>query len=47
MNSGSKIDVKKLNIWFGNKHVIRDLDLKIKSNAVTAIIVFQYAPRFP
>jgi phosphate transport system ATP-binding protein len=34
----SKIDIKKLNIWFGDNHVIRDLDLKIKTNAVTAIM---------
>ncbi|PVX24092.1 MAG: phosphate ABC transporter ATP-binding protein [Candidatus Bathyarchaeum sp.] len=38
MNHDPKIDVKKLNIWFGEKHVIRDLDLKIQSNAVTAIM---------
>jgi phosphate transport system ATP-binding protein len=34
----SKIDIRKLNIWFGDKHVIRDLDLKLKANAVTAIM---------
>jgi phosphate transport system ATP-binding protein len=38
MNHDPKIDVNKLNIWFGEKHVIRDLDLKIQSNAVTAIM---------
>jgi len=38
LNKGSKIDVNKLNIWFGSKHVIRDLDLKIQLNAVTAIM---------
>ena len=34
----SKIEARKLNIWFGEKHVIRNLDLKIKANAVTAIM---------
>ena len=38
MNYNSKIDIRKLNIWFGDKHVIRDLDLKIQANAVTAIM---------
>jgi phosphate transport system ATP-binding protein len=38
LSNGSKIDIKKLNIWFGNKQVIRDLDLKIQANAVTAIM---------
>lgn len=38
LNNGNKIDVNKLNIWFGSKHVIRDLDMKIRSNAVTAIM---------
>jgi phosphate transport system ATP-binding protein len=34
----SKIDINKLNIWFGEKHVIKDLDLKLKANTVTAIM---------
>ena len=38
MSYNSKIDTRKLNVWFGEKHVIRDLDLKIKTNAVTAIM---------
>ena len=38
MSYDAKIDIKKLNIWFGDNHVIRDLDLKIKTNAVTAIM---------
>jgi len=33
-----KIDIKQLNVWFGEKHVIRGVDLKIKSNSVTAIM---------
>ena len=38
MSQDDKIEVKKLNIGFGEKHVIRDLDLKIKANTVTAIM---------
>ncbi|MFA5364002.1 MAG: phosphate ABC transporter ATP-binding protein PstB [Candidatus Bathyarchaeia archaeon] len=38
MNNTYKIDIRKLNISFDTKHVIRDLDLKIPSNAVTAIM---------
>jgi phosphate transport system ATP-binding protein len=33
-----KIDIKQLNIWFGDNHVIRGVDLKIKANTVTAIM---------
>ena len=38
MSVDSKIDINKLNIWFGEKHVIKDLDLKLKANTVTAIM---------
>jgi phosphate transport system ATP-binding protein len=38
MINNCKIDVKKLNHWFGTKHVLIDIDLKIKENAVTAIM---------
>ena len=38
MSYNQKLKIKKLNVWFGEKHVIRDLDLKIRSNAVTAIM---------
>ena len=38
MTYADKIDIRKLNIWFGEKHVIRGVDLKIKANAVTAIM---------
>lgn len=38
MSHEDKIDIKQLNIWFGEKHVIRGVDLKIKSGAVTAIM---------
>jgi phosphate transport system ATP-binding protein len=33
-----KIDVKNLNIWFGNTHVIKDISLGIRPNSVTAIM---------
>jgi phosphate transport system ATP-binding protein len=33
-----KIDVKNLNIWFQDNHVIRDVTLGLKSNAVTAVM---------
>ena len=38
MSDADKIDIRNLNIWFGEKHVIRGVDLKIKANAVTAIM---------
>ena len=38
MSYKDKIDINQLNIWFGEKHVIRGVDLKLKSNAVTAIM---------
>ncbi len=33
-----KIDIQDLNVWFGSKHVIKDLDMEIKTNAVTAVM---------
>jgi len=33
-----KIEAKKLNIWFGKNHVIKDLNLNIRKNSVTAIM---------
>jgi phosphate transport system ATP-binding protein len=33
-----KIQTEKLNAWFGNNHVLKDVSLKIKENHVTAII---------
>jgi len=38
LSHDDKIDIRKLNIWFGENHVIRDVDLKIQANAVTAIM---------
>jgi phosphate transport system ATP-binding protein len=33
-----KIEIDDLNAWFGSKHVLRDITMKIKENMVTAII---------
>jgi phosphate transport system ATP-binding protein len=33
-----KVNVKNLNIWFGNNHVIKDMSLGIRPNSVTAIM---------
>jgi len=33
-----KIETEHLNAWFGNKHVIKDVSIKIRTNKVTAII---------
>ncbi len=33
-----KIEARNLNIWFGNNHVIRDLNLGVRKNSVTAIM---------
>ena len=33
-----KIDIQDLNVWFGIKHVIKDINMGIKPNAVTAVM---------
>jgi len=33
-----KIQTEKLNAWFGNNHVLKDLSINIKEDEVTAII---------
>ena len=33
-----KIDMKGLNVWFGSKHVIKNVNMGIKPNAVTAVM---------
>lgn len=33
-----KVQTKKFNLWFKNNHVLKDVDLDIKENAVTAIM---------
>jgi phosphate transport system ATP-binding protein len=34
----TKIDVKNLNIWFSDNHVIKDVNIELKSNSVTAVM---------
>jgi phosphate transport system ATP-binding protein len=38
MNNQIKIDVQNLNIWFDKTHVIKDISLGIRPNAITAIM---------
>jgi phosphate transport system ATP-binding protein len=33
-----KIEIKSLNVWFGKKQVLKDINMKMLENAVTAII---------
>ena len=37
-SSLTKIQTKKFNLWFKNNHVLKDVDLEIQENAVTAIM---------
>ena len=32
------IDVRNLNLWFGNKHVLNDISMRIPKNKITALI---------
>jgi len=34
----AKVEIKKLNLWFKDNHVLKNIDLAIKENAVTAIM---------
>ena len=36
--NNTKIKVEHLNLHFGNHHVLKDINMEIKSNAVTALI---------
>jgi phosphate transport system ATP-binding protein len=38
MNSDYKMESINLNAWFGSKHVLKDVNIGVKTNAVTAII---------
>jgi len=38
MNNNAKIQSIELNAWFGSKQVLKDINLSVKANAVTAII---------
>ena len=33
-----RIQTKKFNLWFSNSHILKDVDLEIKENSVTAIM---------
>lgn len=36
--SKDKIITENLNLWFGNNHVLKDIDIKIEENKITAVI---------
>lgn len=36
--NGVKIKIEELNLWYGDNHVLKDIDMEIKKNKVTAII---------
>jgi len=36
--NGVKINIEELNLWYGDNHVLKNIDMKIKKNKVTAII---------
>lgn len=38
MKHKNKIEVDKLNLWYGSKHALHDLDIKIHENKITALI---------
>jgi phosphate transport system ATP-binding protein len=38
MSSSYKFEIENLNAWFGSKHVLKNINLKIKEKAVTAVI---------
>jgi len=38
MFDGEKIDIRNLNVWFEDNHVLKDISLKIRGNTVTAVM---------
>jgi phosphate transport system ATP-binding protein len=38
MKNKNKIEVEKLNLWYGAKHALHDLNIKIHENQITALI---------
>ncbi|PIF04425.1 MAG: phosphate ABC transporter ATP-binding protein [Arcobacter sp.] len=38
MKNKNKIEVDKLNLWYGSKHALHDLDIKLYKNQITALI---------
>ena len=38
MEKQSKIQVRDLNLWYGENHALKDVSMDIKENSVTALI---------
>jgi len=38
MKNKNKIEVEKLNLWYGNKHALHDLNIELYENQITALI---------
>ena len=38
MGSNTKISVKNLNLYYGEKHALKDVSMEIKEKAITALI---------
>ena len=38
LDGSSKVNIRNLNIWYGDHHAIIDCDLNIRKNNVTALI---------
>ena len=38
MKNKNKIEVEKLNLWYGSKHALHDLSIDIYENQITALI---------
>lgn len=38
MENTIKLDIKKLNLYYGNNHALKDVDMKIPENQITAFI---------
>ncbi len=37
-DTNNRVVIRKLNVFFGNNHVLKDIDIDIKCNSITAII---------
>ncbi|MEC8374206.1 MAG: phosphate ABC transporter ATP-binding protein PstB [Pseudomonadota bacterium] len=37
-DENTAVDVRNLNLWFGNKHVLNDISMRIPRNKITALI---------
>jgi len=38
MDAGNEIEITELNLWYGNNHALKDINLNIKKNRITALI---------